>query len=41
MEMNEAKRMNELEREKRELKRTLVESLVKNRVLEVVCAKKV
>lgn len=40
MEVNEAKRMKELERENTELKKMLAESLLKNRVLEFVCEKK-
>jgi putative transposase len=40
MEVNEAKRMKELERENSELKKMLAESLLKNRVLELVCEKK-
>lgn len=40
MEVNEAKRMKELERECSELKKMLVEALLKNRVLEAVCEKK-
>jgi len=40
MEVNEAKRMKELERENAELKKMLAESLLKNRVLEFVCEKK-
>ena len=40
MEVNEAKRMKELERENSELKTMLAESLLKNRVLEAVCEKK-
>lgn len=39
MEVNEAKRMKELEREYTELKKMLAESLLKNRVLEFVCEK--
>lgn len=39
MEMNEARRMKELERENSELKKMLAESLLKNRVLEAVCEK--
>jgi len=37
MEVNEAKRMKELERENTELRKMLAESLLKNRVLEFVC----
>ena len=40
MEVNEAKRRKELERENTELKKMLAESLLKNRVLELVCEKK-
>jgi putative transposase len=40
MEINEARRMKELERENAELKKMLAESLLKNRVLEAVCEKK-
>ncbi|MGA1600630.1 MAG: transposase [bacterium] len=40
MDVNEAKRMKELERENAELKKMLAESLLKNRVLEAVCEKK-
>ena len=40
MEVNEARRLKELERENRELKAMLAESLLKNRVLEAVCEKK-
>lgn len=40
MEINEAKRLKELERENTELKKMLAESLLKNRVLEAVCEKK-
>jgi putative transposase len=40
MEVNEAKRMKELERENGELKKMLAEALLKNRVLEAVCEKK-
>jgi len=40
MEVNEARRLKELERENRELKETLADSLLKNRVLEAVCEKK-
>ncbi|CAN5504130.1 hypothetical protein BH09VER1_BH09VER1_54850 [soil metagenome] len=39
MEVNEAKRLKELERENTELKKMLAESLLKNRVLEFVCEK--
>jgi putative transposase len=40
MEINEARRLKELERENSELKKMLAESLLKNRVVEAVCAKK-
>ena len=40
MEINEARRLKELERENSELKKMLAESLLKNRVLEAVCKKK-
>ena len=40
MEVNEAKRMKELERENTELKKMLAESLLENRVLKFVCEKK-
>ena len=40
MEVNEAKRLRELERENTELKKMLADSLLKNRVLEAVCEKK-
>ena len=40
MEINEARRLKELERENRELKAMLADSLLKNRVLEAVCEKK-
>ena len=39
MEVNEAKRLKELERENTELKKMLADSLLKNRVLEAVCEK--
>jgi putative transposase len=39
MEVSEAKRMKELERENGELKKMLAESLLKNRVLEAGCEK--
>ena len=39
-EVNEAKRFKELERENPEFKKMLAESLLKNRVLEFVCEKK-
>ena len=40
MEIHEARRLKELERENTELKKLLAESLLKNRVLEAVCEKK-
>jgi putative transposase len=40
MEVDEAKRLKELERENSELKKMLAESLLKNRVLEAICEKK-
>ncbi len=40
MEVKEARRLKELERENAELKKMLAESLLKNRVLEAVCEKK-
>ena len=40
MEVNEAKRLKELERENPEQKKMLADSLLKNRVLEAVCEKK-
>jgi putative transposase len=40
MEVNEAKRLKELERENTELKKMLADSLLKNRVLEAVCENK-
>jgi len=40
LEINEARRLRELERENTELKKLLAESLLKNRVLEAVCEKK-
>ena len=40
MKVSEAKRMKELEIENTELKKMLAESLLKNRVLEAVCEKK-
>jgi putative transposase len=40
MEINEARQLKELERENSELKKMLAESLLKNRVLEAVCEKK-
>jgi putative transposase len=40
MEVNEARRLKELERENSELKKMLAEALLKNRVLEFVCEKK-
>ena len=40
LDVNEAKRLKELERENAELKKMLADSLLKNRVLEAVNAKK-
>jgi len=40
MEVNEARRLKELERENNEIKKMLAESLLKNRVLEAICEKK-
>ena len=40
LDVNEARRLKELERENSELKKMLAESLLKNRVLEFVCEKK-
>lgn len=40
MEVNEARRLKDLERENTELKKMLAEALLKNRVLEMVCEKK-
>jgi putative transposase len=40
MEINEARRLKELERENAELKKMLAEAMLKNRVLEAVCEKK-
>ena len=40
MEVSEARRLKELEKENNELKKMLAESLLKNRVLEAVCEKK-
>lgn len=40
MDINEARRLKELERENTELKKMLADSLLKNRVLEAVCEKK-
>jgi putative transposase len=40
MEVNEARRLKELERENNELKKMLAEEMLKNRVLEAVCEKK-
>ena len=40
LDLNEAKRLKELERENAELKKMLADSLLKNRVLEAVNAKK-
>ena len=40
MEVNEARRLKELERENTELKKMLAEEMLKNRVLSYVCEKK-
>jgi putative transposase len=40
MDVSEAKRLKELERENSELKKMLADSLLKNRVLEAISAKK-
>ena len=40
MEVNEARRLKELERENSELKKMLAEEMLKNRVLSYVCEKK-
>ena len=40
MEVDEARRLKELERENTELKKMLAEALPENRVLEAVCEKK-
>ena len=40
MEVNEARRLKELERENTELKKMPADSLLKNRVLEAICEKK-
>jgi putative transposase len=40
MEVREARRLKDLERENSELKKMLAEALLKNRVLEAVCEKK-
>ena len=40
LEIHEARRLKELEREDTEPKKLLAESLLKNRVLEAVCEKK-
>jgi len=40
MDINEAKRLKDLERENGELKKMLADSLLKNRVLEAINAKK-
>jgi putative transposase len=40
MEVNEARRLKELERENSELKKMLAEEMLKNRVLQFVCEKK-
>jgi len=39
LQINEARRLKELERENRELKEILADSLLKNRVWEAVCKK--
>ena len=40
MDLNEARKLKELERENGELKKMLAEALLKNRVLEAVAEKK-
>ncbi len=40
LEVKEARRLKDLERENSELKKMLAEALLKNRVLEMVCEKK-
>jgi putative transposase len=40
LEVNEARRLKELERENSELKKMLAEAMLKNRVLSYVCEKK-
>lgn len=40
LEVSEARRLKDLERENGELKKMLAEALLKNRVLEAVCEKK-
>ena len=40
MEVNEARRLKELERENTELKKMLAEEMLKTRVLSFVCEKK-
>ena len=40
LEINEARRLRELEQENSELKKMLAEALLKNRVVEAVCEKK-
>ena len=40
MEVKEARRLKDLERENSELKKMLAEALLKNRVVEAVCEKK-
>ena len=40
LEINEARRLKELERENTELKKMLAEEMLKNRVLAYVCEKK-
>jgi hypothetical protein len=41
MDVIEVRRLKELERENTELNKMLAESLLKNRVLEMVCEKKI
>jgi hypothetical protein len=40
MDVSEARQLKELQKENTELKKMLAESLLKNRVLEAVCEKK-
>jgi hypothetical protein len=40
MDISEARQLKELQKENTELKKMLAESLLKNRVLEAVCEKK-
>jgi hypothetical protein len=40
MDINEARRLKELERENSELKKMLAEALLAKRVLEAICEKK-